>query len=496
MKKFLFLFLSLVLLAACGSDTNEEQETSAKAPLFLSVTPTTDTEISAGEQTFVLTFDRNITILSSTVSQITLNGKSVTSAKIEGGASPRLAVTATVPDDAAEAALVIPAGIVKTTSGGLAARTELKWNIKQRPAVNPSAFDGLCNPKATPEAQRVMEFLKENYGKFQLSGVQSSSSNTLDFVNAVADRYGKHPALAGFDFIYLAFSPTPEGWSWQQNYNDISAAREQWEHNGLISYMWHWNVPDNEAAYLKCRDEGSTDHMGFYAPGCNGGQGETQFDIREALKEGTWQHECILRDIDEVAGYLLNLQEANIPVIFRPLHEAAGSYTRYFPQGGAWFWWGRYGAEPCRQLYRLLYDRLVNHHGLNNLIWCWTIDVAEGYEKSAKEWYPGDDCVDIVGADIYTDSPALCQRTAYDFMHEVTDGKKLTTVSECGNICNPTAQQQGGAFWSWFMVWPTTGNGGTIDLAGWKANTASYWQEVLQSPCVMNREDMPSLKAL
>ena len=248
MKKFLFLFLSLVLLAACGSDTNEEQETSAKAPLFLSVTPTTDTEISAGEQTFVLTFDRNITILSSTVSQITLNGKSVTSAKIEGGASPRLAITATVPDDAAEAALVIPAGIVKTTSGGLSARTELKWNIKQRPAVDPSAFDGLCNPKATPEAQRVMEFLKENYGKFQLSGVQSSSSNTLDFVNAVADRYGKHPALAGFDFIYLAFSPTPEGWSWQQNYNDISAACEQWEHNGLVSYMWHWNVPDNEAA--------------------------------------------------------------------------------------------------------------------------------------------------------------------------------------------------------------------------------------------------------
>lgn len=494
MKQFLFLCLSLLFFAACGSDNADITEVEAEDPQFLSVSPTTDTELSAGEQSFMLTFDRNITILSSTVPQITLNGKSVTSAKIDGGVGPRLAIKAEIPADAAEAILVIPAGIVKTTAGGLAERSELKWNIKQRPTVDTDNLDGLCNANATPEAQNVMKFLKEHYGKHQLSGVQSSASNTLDFVNDVAKRYGKHPALAGFDFIYLAFSPTPSNWSWQQNYNDISAASEQWENNGLVSYMWHWNVPNSEADYIKCRDEGATDNMGFYTPGAHNGQGETDFDIREALKEGTWQNECILRDIDEVAGYLQNLQKANIPVIFRPLHEAAGNYTRYNPQGGAWFWWGRHGSEPCRQLYRLLYDRLVKHHGLNNLIWCWTIDVIEGYEKDAAAWYPGDDCVDIVGVDIYTDQPNLCQNTAYDYVIDVTNGKKLTTISECGNICNPTSQFEGGANWCWFMVWPTADANGNVNTCGWTANTDDTWKSILQTPYVMNREDMPSLK--
>lgn len=494
MKRFLYLCL-LLLLAACGSDDPTDSLPTAEAPKWVSAVPATADGIPSGEQTIMLTFDRPITILSSTVSQITLNGVPVKSARIDGGVGTRLAVKADVPDNVAEALLIIPAGIVRTTAGGMAERIELKWKIRRNPAVDPSAFDGLCNANATVEARNVMDFLKAEYGKHQLSGVQSASSNTLDFVNAVALHGGKHPALAGFDFIYLAFSPTPAGWSWQQDYNDISAAREQWENGGLVSYMWHWNVPDDEAAYVKCRDEGATDRMGFYVPGANGGEGETSFDIREALKEGTWQHECILRDIDEVAGYLLRLQQAGIPVIFRPLHEAAGNYTRFSPQGGAWFWWGRYGAEPCRRLYRLLYERLVGHHGLNNLIWCWTVDVAEGYGDSAAEWYPGDEFVDILGADIYTDSPDQSQKAAYDFMHRVANGRKLTAISECGNICNPTVQAAAGAAWGWFMVWPTTDAKGNVDPFGWGANTAQYWQSVLQSSCVMNREDMPSLKA-
>ena len=43
MKHYFFLFFSLILLAACGSDSAEEPETKAEAPLFLSVAPTTDT---------------------------------------------------------------------------------------------------------------------------------------------------------------------------------------------------------------------------------------------------------------------------------------------------------------------------------------------------------------------------------------------------------------------------------------------------------------------
>ncbi len=48
-----------------------------------------------------------------------------------------------------------------------------------------------------------------------------------------------------------------------------------------------------------------------------------------------------------------------MPVLWRPYHE----------MNGKWFWWGgRPGAENYTKLYRMLFDRLTNFHGLNNLI--------------------------------------------------------------------------------------------------------------------------------
>lgn len=431
----------------------------------------------------------NNTVTVSPTASITLNGKKVSAATSE---SSKMEIVVNLGTLAAGTSytLNIPSGSIIGIEDNTMTAPDFTLTFTTEEAVT-NRISALTNKNATPEAKNVYEFLKEMYGQKQLTGVQSSMSNTNDFVNLVYSTTQKHPALAGYDFIYLAFSPTPENWSWVQNYGDISAAKEQWENNGLVSYMWHWNVPNSEADYRNCVEKGSTDNMGFYCPGANS-SGTTSFDIREALKEGTWQHECIMRDIEEVAGYLKNLQDANIPVIFRPLHEAAGNYTKYNPQGGAWFWWGRYGAEPCKNLYKLLHDQFTNVYGLNNLIWVWTIDAAEGMESQAKDWYPGNDIVDIVGVDIYTENIKVPQRSQYDFMQEVTGGTKLTTISECGNIPEPDVQFENGLSWSWFMVWPSGDDGGIP--GGYAKNTADYWKQIQSSAYILNREDMPSLK--
>jgi mannan endo-1,4-beta-mannosidase len=381
-----------------------------------------------------------------------------------------------------EAALTVTAGVLSCPVTVRQAAREKKIIDKSKIAKVP------VNPKATAAAKKLYSFLLENYGEKTLSGVQSAASHTNDFVNAVASATGKHPALAGYDFIFLHFSPTPAGWSWRQDYTDISAQKEHWNANGVISYMWHWNVPESEAVYRG----GGTDGYAFYISGANG---TTPFDIREAVKEGTWQHECILADIDEMAGTFKQLQEAGIPVLFRPLHEAAGNYTKYNPSGGAWFWWGRYGAQPCKALWNLLRDRLENHHGLNNLLWVWTVDVVPGFESAAKEWYPGDDKVDIVGADIYENNTGV-KGIQFDFLQEVTGGKKILSVSECGNIPDPAANLEAGNPWSWFMVWNSSDSDGNISLTppGWSLNTLDYWKKVMTDASVYNRENMPSLK--
>ena len=68
--------------------------------------------------------------------------------------------------------------------------------------------------------------------------------------------------------------------------------------------------------------------------------------------------------------------EKEIPILWRPFHESDGT----------WFWWGAKGAEPVKKLYRIMYERFVGLHHLNNLIWVWNSHV--------KEFYPG--CMDLV----------------------------------------------------------------------------------------------------
>ena len=364
------------------------------------------------------------------------------------------------------------------TSGSLSKSVSVKQAAAEKPTPpEPVTVDpDLTNAKATSAARKVYNFLREQAGQKVLSGVQSGgTANNNDRVNEIFQKTGKHPALAGYDYIFLQYSPTPAGWDWVVNYGDISAAKEQWKANGLVSFMWHWNVPNSEADWEKGK-AGDYSGYNFY---CD----KTSFSITRALQAGTWENEFILKDIEKVAGYLKLLQQEGIPVLWRPLHEAAGNYTLY-GANGAWFWWGRGGADACKRLWKLLRDKLEGEYGLDNLIWVWTLDATPGAEKDYASWYPGNDQVDIVGVDIYADDIEAKSRQ-YKAAVDLSGGHKLVTVSECGNIPDPGRCLAAGETWNWFLVW---------DLENYKLNTDAYWKILMSSSRVLTRENMPSLK--
>ena len=335
----------------------------------------------------------------------------------------------------------------------------------------------LTNPSASAEARKVYDFLREQYGRIMLSGVQSGgTANNNERSQEIFKMTGKHPALMGYDYIFLQYSPTPAGWSWVVDYGDISAASEQWEKNGLVSFMWHWNVPASKEAWDKGVKEGDFSGYNFYSD-------KTTFSIKNALTAGTWENDFILQDIEKVAGYLKLLQQEGIPVIWRPLHEAAGNYNVY-GTNGAWFWWGRGGADACKQLWKLLRDKLEGEYGLDNLIWVWTLDATRGAESQYADWYPGNDQVDLVGVDIYEDNTDAKARQ-YKAAVALSSGHKMVTVSECGNIPDPGKCFADKESWSWFMTW---------DLDTYPLNTDSYWKTLMSSSRVFTRESMPSLK--
>lgn len=489
MKRFLLGIICFgSLLAGCGKEIDPPAP--AAAPQLLGSVPADGASDLTGESlTVTLTFDQNIKYVS--------GGSSVS---VTGGAKiekiypyhATLSINLSGLVAGGTYTVTVPKGAVQGFAANQETSEEVRvtFSMKYVEPYVPSVLDPvktLVNPDASPQAKKVYDFLIGQSGKKTLSGVQSSHSHKNDFVDFIYQKTGKHPALAGYDFLFLQYSPTPDNWSWVQNYNDISAAKEQWAANGLVNYMWHWNVPNSKADWDKGVNEYNFDGYAFYTD-------KTSFDIREAVKEGTWQHDFIMKDIEEVAGYLQLLEDENIPVIWRPLHEAAGNYDLYGPNG-AWFWWGRHGAEPCKQLWRLLYDQLVNVYGLDNLIWVWTVDVTKGAEDQYLDWYPGDEYVDILGVDIYETNTNAKERQ-YQALVDLTKGKKLVTISECGNIPDPGKCMDAGNRWSWFMVWCTTDSNGNLALntPDWSYNTLEHWKNVMGSPYVLNREDMPSLK--
>jgi len=71
---------------------------------------------------------------------------------------------------------------------------------------------------------------------------------------------------------------------------------------------------------------------------------------------------------------------------------------------GDWFWWGgRFeGQYTTAALYRQIFDRLVNHHQLKNLIWLWSMDRVDNKPKQEHaKYFPGIEYVDVLGLDVY-----------------------------------------------------------------------------------------------
>jgi mannan endo-1,4-beta-mannosidase len=334
-------------------------------------------------------------------------------------------------------------------------------------------FGQLSNASATQQAKNVYNFLVEQNGKKVLSGAMANVNNNNQFADWIYGITGKYPALTCYDFIH--FHSSGENWI---DYNDITPAQTQWQNNGLVAYMWHWLVPSSEEDY-------NAKNYANYAY-------DNNFDVEAALTDGTWQNECINADIAQVAGYLKRLQDAGIPVIWRPLHEAAGDYSN-----GAWFWWGKSGVESTKKLWIYLYDKLTNEYGLNNLIWVWTAQTSDGGQlasyQTVKAAYPGNDFVDIIGTDFYADDDNS-QLATYQRLQQISGGTKLITISETGLAQSPDKSIADGAAWSYFMIWYTDWVISSSETTDGFGNTAESLNNVFSSQYIINRDQMPSLK--
>ncbi len=472
MKRYSYILAAALLLpglTACNQD--HEPDWSETAPFDIAVTATSITdgeEVAADVIDIVVTYDHDIAI--SQNAKITLNGEEVDNPRVING--NQLIANFNL-SRGQRYVFNIPANTVAGIgSKTFAPELTINFNTGKVQIIDKSKLTTtLVNANASAEVKNLYDVFVHNYGVKQISGVMGGVAWDTEFSDLVYESAGKYPAIVGFDYIHLASSPA----NWI-DYGDITPVKGVWDAGSVPAMTWHWNVPVAE---------GSDNLTSSQKITVDGKEVENQFKASNVLVEGTWENTVANADVEKLAGYLKLLRDANIPVIWRPFHEAAGDYS-----WGAWFWWGNSGVDVTKQLWDWLYNKLTVEHGINNLIWVWTVQTSDEGKLASidkvKAAYPGDDKVDMVGADLYVD--ALTNQTAqFELLYNLVEGKKMVALSECGNLLDVQSAFNDGALWSYFMSWyeMTDGKYGFKD---WNKN--NEWKTVLDNPLVINRGDV------
>ena len=354
----------------------------------------------------------------------------------------------------------------------LAAKSfSIKFTVEDEPVL--SLAKTLVTENPIPNATRLYDYLLSIYGKKTLSGAIAKVNWNREEIDWINQWTQKEPAMATFDYIHHPFSPA----NWI-DYSDITPAKEWFDRGGIISACWHWNVPNVEGgSEVTCTPGDGTKQ---------GNNWTTTFKPSNIFVEGSWENKVAKADLEEVAGYILLLQEQGIPVVWRPLHEAAGNtFTQW--KSGAWFWWGRDGGETYVRLWRYMFD-FFKQKGIRNLIWVWTAQATSDADSDIS-FYPGDQYVDIVGKDIYNTTNLNSITSQFNYVSNMVPNK-MTSLSEHGGVSDIGAQWNAGAKWLYFMPWYDYGNDKSENYAHGHA-TISWWRSTWACDAVLDLSELP-----
>lgn len=558
MKKCIYKMAMLLFMAMTAACSDDEQSglLFPEIPRMVSSLPvdgSTGVRATGGKLVLEITYDQKIKLAEGNwMEKVEITRGKATIEKLESK-DKVISLALAGCENRGNCEVYIPKGVVLAEDGTEAYAVRLSFTTDVIPVQQIKTE--LCNQDATEETRRLYADLVANYGKKMISGAMAQDSWNSDYAAWVNEKTGKLVKLNGFDYQHMPNSGKP-GFV---DYTNIQCVTDWYDNgNGLVSAMWHWNVPvsdvsesvsvklwegvkndfntadvegisvlldkaklgDRIKVTVTSVQSGATVEMkensenwsslqknnvsadetesvfvldtearlsqiksGMYILGdkcmltgvylitdeveykCMAE--ETSFNAENVFIEGTWEQDVFDNDLAKLAGYLKTLQEAGIPVLWRPFHEASGG----------WFWWGAKGAETYKKLWIAMYDYLKGQH-INNLIWVWTSD-SEGNDK---EWYPGDAYVDIIGRDLYgKDKVNDVVDEFYNLASQYPD--KMIALTECGSMPDLSEMWNAGAKWAWFMTWYPSSLSDESDAQ--QHATINWWKDSMDQEFVV-----------
>ncbi len=226
---------------------------------------------------------------------------------------------------------------------------------------------------------------------------------------------GKHPAILGLELMNsIAYPPYPSYL--------IDRALTQTAAGGLVTMSWHERNPVEvcqRGEFYECAKK-AMNAQTFHA----------------VLTPGTREHQLWLSDVRAMAKVLHKLRNDGVVVLFRPYHEMNGN----------WFWWGKQKEFP--RLWDELYDELVVHEKLDNLIWVFSVD-RDAHD--AASYFPIRHKPDVVGTDMYDPDQNTPKYAKAHATLTALGGKAPFAITEVGLV--PSAKVLNQINPAWVLLW-------------------------------------------
>ena len=289
----------------------------------------------------------------------------------------------------------------------------------------------MTDPDASNSAKALYAYLQGLTESDQvLFGHQndvSRSVGTKDELGDVHDVTGSVSGIFGIDSLALFGSEAGGTDAKSALENSINYSKKAAENGAIVTLSAH--MPNFTSAKIKDNGDGTYDFFD-----CNFNESkDLSGDSLKKILPGGEKNKVFTAYLDTIATYANKLQELNIPVIFRPLHENTGG----------WFWWGTGNtAESYKSLYAYTREYLESK-GVHNMLYVYSPNGPLETEAEYMSRYPGDAYVDILAFDYYNDFntyPAESDTSFFDHLDQTCQvvlslakqHNKLAAISETG----------------------------------------------------------------
>jgi mannan endo-1,4-beta-mannosidase len=240
------------------------------------------------------------------------------------------------------------------------------------PAVSPENLSG--KGAAATAVVRYLSSLADLTTSKLISGQHDQTNEITSLAPQVNNLHRKTGKWVG---IYAANLKTT-------NVDVVANLITYWNNGGLVSAVVN---PANPACELAA---------------CPSQLSLTPYTPDQLITPGTSINNRFLHDLDSTfVPRLTRLKDAGVVVLFRWMAEMNVSKGNQ-----CWFWWNcSVDGRHYVTLFKQVHDHLVYAKGLNNLVWVMAFSQQQNPSLPA-EYYPGSAYVDVVGDDVYMETPS------------------------------------------------------------------------------------------